>query len=81
MLAQNKNNEGYFLTRFDDQDNQVGSSMMLSDCFRKLEPKKIKNHPKHGIVILGTDRWGYSYRESHTVYFNVTDDFQYTCPE
>jgi hypothetical protein len=81
MLAQHRDNENYLLTRYDENNNQVGSSIYLTQCFNQLRVAKIKSHPKHGLVILGTDKWGSSYGDTHTVYFNLTNDFQYTCPE
>lgn len=81
MLAQHRNNDNYLLTRYDENNNQVGSSTYLTQCFNQLRIAKIKSHPKHGIVVLGTDRWGSSYDDTHTVYFNLTDDFKYACPE
>ena len=81
MLAQHRNNDNYLLTRYDESNNQVGDSIYLTQCFNQLRVAKIKSHPKHGIVILGTDKWGSSYSDTHTVYFNLTDDFKYACPE
>lgn len=81
MLAQGRSTDSYFLTRYDENNNKVGSSIPLAQCFWQLRPKKIKSHPKHGLVILGTDKWGSGYDDTHTVYFNVTDDFKYLCSE
>ncbi|MEH6450922.1 MAG: hypothetical protein V7765_19815 [Oleispira sp.] len=81
MLAQHRNNDNYLLTRYDENNNQVGNSSYLTQCFNQLRIAKIKSHPKYGIVILGTDKWGSSYSDTHTVYFNLTDDFKYACPE
>jgi len=78
-LAQHRNIDDYYLTRYNESNSKVGESTRLSQCFRELRAKKIKSHPKHGLVILGTD--GISYSETHTVYFNVTEDFKYLCPE
>lgn len=80
-LAQHRNVDDYYLTRYNEANVKVGESIRLSQCFRELRPKKIKSHPKHGVVILGTDKWGSSYDDTHTVYFNVTEDFKYLCPE
>lgn len=80
-LAQHRNVDDYYLTRYNDSNIKVGESVRLSQCFRELRAKKIKSHPKHGLVILGTDKWGSSYSDTHTVYFNVTEDFKYLCPE
>jgi hypothetical protein len=80
-LAQHRNVDDYYLTRYNESNDKVGESQRLSQCFRELRAKKIKSHPKHGLVILGTDKWGSSYYDTHTVYFNVTEDFKYLCPE
>ncbi|MEH6450927.1 MAG: Ig-like domain-containing protein [Oleispira sp.] len=81
MLAQHRYNDYYYLTRYDEYNNQVGSSLPLNQCFRDLRPKKIKSHPKHGIVILGTDKQGSGSYLAHTVFFNVSSGFKYVCPE
>ena len=80
-LAQHRNVYGYYLTRYNEANVKVGESKRLSQCFNKLRAKKMKSHPKHGVVILGTDKWGSSYDDTHTVYFNVTENFKYLCPE
>ena len=80
-LAQHRSVDDYYLTRYNESNVKVGESKRLSQCFRDLRAKKIKSHPKHGLVILGTDKWGSSYSDTHTVYFNVTENFQYLCPE
>lgn len=80
MLAQPRNSNSYLLTRYDEYNIQVGSSTYLNQCFRELRVMKIHSHPKHGIVILGTDKSGSSY-DTHTVFFNVSSDFKYVCPE
>ena len=80
-LAQGRHVDDYYLTRYNESNERVGESKRLSQCFRELRAKKIKSHPKHGIVILGTDKWGSGYGDTHTVYFNLTDDFKYACPE
>jgi hypothetical protein len=80
MLAQTRNGNSYSLTRYDEYNNQVGSSTYLNQCFRELRVMKIHSHPKHGIVILGTDKSGSRY-DTHTVFFNVSSDFKYVCPE
>lgn len=81
-LAQHRNVDDYYLTRYNESNVKVGESKRLSQCFRELRAKKIKSHPKHGLVILGTDKeWGSSNSDTHTVYFNVTEDFKYLCPE
>ena len=80
-LAQHRNVDDYYLTRYNESNDKVGESQRLSQCFRELRAKKIKSHPKHGVVVLGTDKWGSSYGDTHTVYFNVTEDFKYLCPE
>jgi hypothetical protein len=81
-LAQHRNVDDYYLTRYDEANVKVGESQRLSQCFREFRAKKVKNHPKHGLVIIGTDKeWGASSSDTHTVYFNVTEDFKYLCPE
>lgn len=81
-LAQHRNVDDYYLTRYDEANVKVGESQRLSRCFREFRAQKIKSHPKHGLVILGTDKeWGASSSDTHTVYFNVTEDFNYLCPE
>ena len=81
-LAQHRNVDDYYLTRYNEANVKVGESKRLSQCFSKLRAKKIKSHPKHGLVIIGTDKeWGSSNSDSHTVYFNVTENFKYLCPE
>jgi hypothetical protein len=80
-LAQHRNVDDYYLTRYNEANVRVGESKRLSQCFNELRAKKIKSHPKHGVVILGTDNLGSSYGDTHTVYFNVTEDFKYLCPE
>jgi len=81
-LAQHRNVDDYYLTRYNESNDKVGESQRLSQCFRELRAKKIKSHPKHGLVIIGTDKeWGARSSDTHTVYFNVTEDFKYLCPE
>ncbi len=80
-LAQHRNVDDYYLTRYNEANVKVGESKRLSQCFNKLRAKKMKSHPKHGVVILGTDKWGSSYDDTHTVFFNVTENFKYLCPE
>ena len=81
-LTQHRNVDDYYLTRYDEANVKVGESQRLSQCFGEFRAKKVKNHPKHGLVILGTDKeWGASSSDTHTVYFNVTKDFKYLCPE
>jgi hypothetical protein len=81
VADQHRNIDGYYLTRYNESNVKVGESKRLSQCFNELRAKKIKSHPKHGVVILGTDNLGSSYGDTHTVYFNVTEDFKYLCPE
>lgn len=80
-LTQHRNNEDYYLTRYNSSNVKLGESKRLAQCFTDLKAQKIKAHPKHGLVILGTDRWGDKSSDTHTVYFNVTKDFNYICPE
>lgn len=56
----------------------LGPHTLNRTCFYDLNIQSIKYNPNYGLVILGTD--GYSWSETHTVLFNMTDNFEYLCP-
>ena len=80
MLAQHRNGNYSYLTRFNEENNKVGESKVLAQCFSQLRVTSINSHPKHGLVILGTEQLGSS-SNTQTVFFNVTKNFNYLCPE
>lgn len=81
MLAQDRNGSKSYLTRYNGDNDKVGASTVLSQCFSQLKVNKIKSHPKHGLVILGTEQLAFSSSDTRTVFFNVTSNFNYACPE
>ena len=80
-LSRNSNVDRPVMVRFDSSNQKIGLTLYFSNCFTELRVKSVKSHPIYGTVVLGTDKHGSSYSDTHTVFFNVSDDMKYACPD